>query len=200
MTTLNDAELAILRSGHQNLAFFFRAEFASGTVRMFAGAGDYPIEADAVETEGGIYTSAGIFAGGLPDIDHLINGQIQGLRLSLSGVDAEVVRNYMATRSEVIGAPAALGWAVLDNRFKPAGPVRWPARGGLFQPRVARQRTEEGRWSRVISVTLMVGPYGRRVPRHRFYSKADHRRDHPTDAFCDLTGSLTAESTRAWPD
>lgn len=200
MTDLNPAELAILQSGHQNLAFFFRAELASGTVRLFAGAGDFKLPPDPVETEGGVFESAGVFAGGLPDIDHLINGQIQGLRLSRSGVDAEVVRNYMATRSEVIGAPAALGWAVLDHRFKLAGPVRWPARGALFQPRVARQKTDEGRWSRIISVTLMVGPYGRRVPRHRFYSKADHRRDHPTDAFCDLTGSLTPQSTRAWPD
>lgn len=197
---MNDAELAILRSGHQNLAFFFRADLASGPVRMFAGAGDFDLPVDGVETEGGRYQSAGVFAGGLPDIDHLVNGQVQGLRLSLSGVDVEVVRGYVAERSEVIGAPAALGWGVLDHRYRLVGPVRWPARGALFQPRVARQRKDATTWTRIISVTLMVGPYGRRTPRHRFYSKADHRRDHPTDAFCDLTGSYNAESTRAWPD
>lgn len=197
---MTEGEMAVLRSGHQNLAFFFRADLASGPLRLFAGGGDFDLPADAVETEGGRYLSAGIFGGGLPDIDHLVNGQVQGLTLSLSGVDVDVVRGYIKDRAEVIGAPAALGWAVLDHRFRLVGPVRWPARGALFQPRVSRRRKDDGTWTRVISVTLMVGPYGRRTPRHRFYSKADHRRDHPTDAFCDLTGSYTAESTRPWPD
>lgn len=196
---MTDEEMAVLRSGHQNLAFFFRAELASGTIRLFAGAGDFPVGVDAVETEGGIYTGAGVFAEGAPEIDHLMNGEVQAIQLAVSGVDIETVQLYLLDRHEVVGAPAALGWAVLDERFRLAGPIRWPARGVLAQPRVSRRRTGEATFNRVISVTLMVGPSARRRAVHRYWSQADHRRAHPTDAFCDQTANLTGETTRNWP-
>lgn len=196
---MTELELEILRSGRQNLAFFFRAEFASQTLRLFAGAGDYPIAADSVETEDAIYLSAGGWAGGLPDIDHLINGQAQGLTLSLSGIDVATVRTFVRERGEVVGAPAAFGWGVLDERYRPAGPVRWPLRGVLSQPRVSRQKAGPAAWTRTLSATLISGAYARRRGVHAYYTKADQRRSHPTDAGCDRVGLYTNETTRPWP-
>lgn len=197
---MNDLELQILRSGHANLAFFLRADLPSGTLRLFAGAGDFRLPIDAVETTGGVYTSAGSWGGGLPDVDHLMNAEAQGLTLSLSGVDTATVRQYLLDRSEVVGAPAAMGWAVLDERYRPAGPMRWPTRGGLFEPRVSRQRAGEGTWTRVISTTLMSGPYARRRGLHTYLTGADQRRISPDDAFCDRTGLYPQQATRSWPD
>lgn len=197
--SMSDVELEILRAGRKNLAFFFRAEFASGPLRLFAGAGDYPVEVDGVETEGGTYVSAGRWGGDLPEIDHLINGQAQGLTLSLSGVDAATVRTFIRERSEVVGAPAAFGWGVLDDRFRAAGPIRWPLRGRLFQPRVRRARSGEAAETRVLAATLMVGAYARRRGVHAYYTKADQRRAHPTDAGCDRVGLYSIETTRPWP-
>jgi hypothetical protein len=192
-------ELELLRGGRKNLAFFFRAEFASGVVRLFAGAGDYPVEADAVETEGGVYVSAGLWGGDLPEVDHLINGQAQGLTLSLSGVDVATVRTFVGERAEVVGAPAAFGWGVLDEQYRPAGPIRWPLRGRLFQPRVRRARSGEAAETRVLAATLMVGAYARRRGLHAYFTKADQRRAHPTDAGCDRVGLYSVETTRPWP-
>ena len=196
---MNDVELEILRSGRANLAFFFRAEFASSTLRLFAGAGDFPVAADSVETEGGDYISAGGWAGGLPDVDHLMNGQAQGLTLSLSGIDVATVRTFVKERAEVVGAPAAFGWGVLDDRFRLAGVIRWPLRGSLSQPRVSRQRTGDESWTRTLSATLISGSYARRRGMHSYYSAADQRRRHPTDAGCDRVGLYTNETTRPWP-
>lgn len=197
---MTEAELEIARSERVNLAFFLRAETASGTVRLFAGAGDFAVAADAVETEGGVYLSAGVFSDGMPDIDTLMNGEVQAIQLGLSGVDTATVQRYLLDRTEVVGAPAALGWAFLDHRYRLAGPVRWPARGYLAAPKVTRRRNGAEGFNRVISVTLMVGPYARRRAVHRYFSQADHRRAHPTDPFCDQTVALTAEATRKWPN
>lgn len=196
---MNEAELTILRSTRANLAFFFRAEFASGPLRLFAGAGDFHVQADAVETDGGVYISAGSWGGGLPDVDHLMNGQAQGLTLSLSGVDIDTIRTFVLERSEVVGAPAAFGWGVLDERYRLAGPIRWPLRGVLSQPRVSRQRSGDESWTRTLSATLVSGAFARRRGVHAYYTPADHRRAHPTDAGCDRVGLYTTETTRPWP-
>lgn len=196
---MTDAELEILRSGRKNLAFFFRAEFASSTVRLFAGAGDFPVAADTVETEDSEYLSAGSWSGGLPDVDHLINGQAQGLTLSLSGIDVETVRTFVKERGEVVGATAAFGWAVLDDRYRLAGPVRWPLRGTLSQPRVTKQKAAEAVWTRSLAATLVSGAYARRRGVHAYLTMADQRRAHPTDAGCDFVGTYTNETTRPWP-
>lgn len=197
---VTDDELRILRSERQNLAFFFRAELPGGVIRLFAGAGDYPVQPDAVETEGGIYLSAGTLGGGLPDVDHLINAQAQGINLTLSGANIETVRAYLRERSTIIGAPAAFGWGVLDERYRPAGPIRWPVRGVLSQPRLARQKAGPGVWKRELTITLISGAYARRRGVHRYLVSTDQRREHPTDAFCDRSGIYSQQTTRPWPN
>lgn len=197
---MTDAEIEILRSGRKNLAFFFRAETPSGIIRLFAGAGDYPVPADAVETEGGVYQSAGQWAGDLPDVDHVFNGQAQGMVLTMAAVDLETARSYLADRSAVVGAPAAFGWAVLDDRHRAAGPIRWPLRGVLSQPRVYRRKAGEAGWTRCIAVTLLSGAYARRRGMHSYFTGPDQRRLSPTDAGCDRAGLYTVETTRIWPN
>lgn len=199
-TTLNERELEILRSGRRNLAYFFRAEFPSGTKRLYAGAGDYPVSPDPVETEGGIYESFGRWGGGMPDIDHLTNAQAQGSTLVLPGVDAAVVRTFVAERGEVVGSPAAFGWGILDERYRPVGPIRWTLRGVLSHPRVSKERVGPDRWRRDMSVTLISGAYVRRRGRQAYLSKGDHRRHHPSDAACDRSGVYSQQTYRPWPD
>lgn len=197
---MNDLELEICRSDRINLAFFFRAELASGVVRFTAGVNDVPLAADGIETEGGLYLAAGGFGEGLPDIDMAMNGQAHGLTLEMSGVDRETVQAYMLDRDEVVGAPAALGWGILDDGYRPAGPVRWPLRGQLFQPRYRRERVEGVGERRIISVTLIAGSYARRRGLQAYVTGPDQRRRSPTDAACDRTILYSQESTRQWPN
>jgi hypothetical protein len=198
--SLTPDETTALRSSRINLAFFLRAEIGGDVLRLAATAGSRALPADGVETTGGTYLGCGAFTAGLPDIDLAMNGQAQGLTLQLSGVDPETIQQYLLDRDAVIGAQAAFGWAVLDERYRPLGEVRWPMKGLLFQPRVRRQRTKEGRWTRTISVTLVAGSYARRRGLKAYATAADHRRAHPTDGFFDLIATLNRGSTRKWPN
>lgn len=195
-----DRELEILRSDQIDLAFFFRAHLPDGDVRLWAGAGDFPLTAaQAGEDGAGTYESAGRWAGPLPDIDFLLDGQAQGLVLSLAAVELEAARLYMQDRRKIVDAPAAFGWGVLDERFALAGPVRWPLRGLLSQPRIARRRRDDLVQERVLTVTLIAGAYARRRGDHAYFSAVDQRRRHPTDAGCDRVGLYTVETTRPLP-
>lgn len=194
------SELAVLQGDRANLAFFLRAEVGGAVIRLYAGVGDFPLAADGIETDGGLYLCAGRWAEGMPDVDHLMNGEVQAITLSLSGVDRDTAKGYITDRDQIIGAPAALGWCALDTRYRPAGPVRWPVRGILTQPGLSRRKATPTTWNRILSVVLTTGPVGRRRPPHTYYTGPDQRRRSATDAFCDRTGQLSFESTRKWPD
>lgn len=197
---MNDLELSLLRSDRINLAFFFRADMAGGAVKLWAGAGDFSLTVAEAGEGAGVYLSAGQWGGGLPDVDHLMNGQAQGLTLSLSAVNLETVKAYIADRRQIVDAPAAFGWAVLDHRHRLAGPVRWVLRGKLSQPRVSRRRRDDTVIERMLSVTLISGAYTRRRGEHSYFTAVDQRRRHPTDASCDRVGLYRSETTRLLPN
>lgn len=196
---MTEEEIALLRAGRINLAFFLRAALPSGTLRLYAGANDFPLDADAVETDGGLYEAAGRWGGALPEVDQLMDGQAQGLTLSLSAVDLTTARLFLQDRHEVVGAPAAFGWAVLDERYRLGGAVRWPLRGVLSQPRLQRQKAGPETTTRILSATLISGAWLRRRGEHAYFSKADQRRAYPTDGSCDRVGLYAGETTRPWP-
>jgi hypothetical protein len=197
---MNDREIQITRSNRQNLAFFFRAEMPEETVRLWSGAGDWALADIDVSGDGaGIYIGAGGWGGGLPDIDMLMDGQAQGLTLSLAATDLTMVKAFLADRRLIVGAPAAFGWGILDSRYKLAGPVRWPLRGQLSQPRIARTRKDDQTTQRLLSVTVISGAYARRRGDHAYYAAVDQKRRSPTDDGCNRTGLYRAETTRPLP-
>ncbi|WP_438853139.1 hypothetical protein [Brevundimonas nasdae] len=197
---MSENELWLLRQDRLNLAFFLRAEIGPDIIRLYAGAGDFPMAPNVLDPSGATYSCVGRWGEGMPDVDHLINGEAQALSLTLSGVDRETAKNYLLDRSLVVGAPASLGWCVLDDRYRPAGPVRWPVRGHLSQPQIIRQRKSATVMQRSVSVVLLAGAASRRRPKFSLLVGADQRRRSPTDAACDGVGQLTPESTRKWPN
>lgn len=98
-------------------------------IRLFVGFGDFPVPAGGLESNGGVYTCIGRWGGDIPDIDWLMNGQAQAIDLQLSGLDLEEARSFLYERDLVIGAPAGMGWAVLDERFRLVAPIHWSRRG-----------------------------------------------------------------------
>lgn len=199
---MSEEEIRLLRGAQPNIACFFRAEIGGEVIRLYAGFGDFPVPAGGLETEGGVYTCVGRWGGDLPDFDWLRNGQVQALDVQLSGVDVETARSYLYERSTVIGAPAGFGWAVLDERFRLAGPIHWTRRGYLAKPTLTRQRTEPNVWTRTLGVTLMAGAVKRRRPTHTYLTGPDQRRREGSedDAFCDRAALLQVRSTRQWPN
>lgn len=195
-----ERELEILRSDQIDLAFFFRAALPDGAVRLWAGAGDFALTvAQAGEAGAGHYIGAGRWGGPLPELDFSVDGQMQGQTFTWSAVDLEATRAYLKDRSKIVDAPAAFGWAVLDERHRLAGRVRWPLVGVLSQPKLARTRVDGLTRQRSLSVTLVAGAYARRRGEHSYYTGVDQRRRHPTDAGCDRTGLYTVETTRPLP-
>lgn len=198
---MNDLEKAIGRGDRINLALFLYAELASGPLRLTAGVNDVPMAANAVDTDGGVYTCMGGFGPGLPDVDMAINGQAQGVTFELPGADAETVRLYVRDRDEVVGARAAFGWQILDEAYHPAGPVRWPLVGQLFRPGVRRNRKAAGAsHERILSVTLVAGSYARRRGLQAYLSGPEQRRLYPDDSACDRVQIYSRDSSRLWPN
>lgn len=196
---MTDEEIRLLRGDQPNLAMFFRAELRTETIRLFAGFGDFPVPAGGLEADDAVYTCVGRWGGALPDFDWLQNGQVQRIDLRLAA-DLETALIYLRERNTVIGARAAFGYGVLDERFKLAGPVHWRRRGVLAEPKLSRQRTQPSVWERALGVTLMAGPVARRRPEHTYYTGPDQRRRSPDDAFCDRTALYAVQSTRPWPN
>lgn len=197
---MTDEELRLLRGPQPNLAVFFRAEVGGEVIRLYAGFGDFAVPSGGLETEGGVYTCVGRWGGDLPEFDWLMNGQVQAIDLQLSGLDKETATAYLTERELIRGAPAGMGWGVLDERFKLAGTVHWVRRGVLAKPVLSRQRTERDVWTGAMGVTLLAGPIRRRKPVHTYLTGPDQRRRSPDDASCDRTAALNVRSTRPWPN
>lgn len=191
-------EIAIARSQFPNLAFFLWIDQPSGPVRIFAGAGDWPLEAsNTVDNQGEVYTSVGRWGAGLLDVDMVMNGAAQGVILQREAVDQADISPFLNSRHNIIGARAAFGWALLDERFRLAGPVRWPVRGRLYKPQLSRT-TSDGVTTRIMAATLMSNGYLRRRAAMAWQTD-ESQRLRGGDQFYARIKLLSSETTRVWP-
>lgn len=195
---MSPEEITLARSQHPNLAFFTWIDQPAGPVRLFAGAGDWALDAaNTVDSQGEVYVSAGVWNSGLFDIDMVMNGGAQGVAMQREATSQAEITALLSDRANIIGARAALGWGILDERFRLAGPVRWPIRGQLFKPQLARS-TQGGVTTRMIGVTLMTSGYLRRRAAMAWQTD-ESQRERDGDMFYARIQTLSASTTRVWP-
>lgn len=186
-------------SQRPNAGVFLRIAALSQTLRMWAGAGPFPVPSDVVEPGGAEYAGVGKIGGELWEFEQLINGQLQVIELSLSGADAAMIAYVRSSREEIRNAPCHIGLMPLDADYQPDDAMMW-FRGVCAAPRVSRQAAAAGTWIRTISISVSMGSSARRRPRHTYLNGPDQRRRSPTDAGADRVGLYDIGATRVWPN
>lgn len=165
--------------------------------RMWGGVGDFPINADLIDTQGGIYSGFGEMLD-VPALQQLINGLAERIEFTLSGVRAETLALIGSEAEAVRDAPAHLWMVPLGQDLQPLGAPIWVWEGKADVLRA--KRVGQGA-SASRSVTVSVGSIftGRRRPKFRNFTGPDQRRRSADDAHCDRAGLYNAGTTRKWP-
>lgn len=167
-------------------------------VRAWFGNGDLEHEADAVETEGGLYKGVGLLPE-MPPLQQMVNGAASRVDLTASGVDARIVALADADASEVRSKRVDFGIKFFDTDWAPLGQTIWLAQYEADVIRTDMVSTAD--FNRARSVTLSIGSImtGRRRPKLAFWTRAWQRLREATDAFCDRVSLYTAEAEIKWP-
>ncbi len=165
--------------------------------RMWGGVGSFAIDADLIDTQGGVYSGVGELID-LPVLQQLINGLAERIEFTLSGVRAETLALIGSEAESVRDAPAHVWMRPLGGDLQPLGPPIWVWEGKADVLRVKRS----GQLAAATrSVTVSVGSIftGRRRPGFRNFTGPDQRRRSADDAHCDRAGLYNAGTTRKWP-
>lgn len=175
------------------ISYVFRME-CDPPLYIWSGVGPLDTPPDAFDPDGASWTGAGELLS-VPDLRQFINGGAGRYDFSLSGVSMETVRLSTEDRESVDGALTMLGKVEFGNDWQLLGPIKWQwtGIGGVIFTDSAP--SENGR-TRTISLSVASEDTRRADPQYSFYTASDQRRKSPTDAFCDLVSSLTAQMAR----
>lgn len=178
-------------------SIFFLLEAASGPVRAWLGVGDYDLEADDVDTEGGTYKGIGL-VGDVPALRQLVGGLAERVEFTLNGADETTFNLADADAEEVRNAPVHVGVIFFDEDWQAAAPIAWLWDGVADTPSVDRDGSG-GRITRRVSLSVGSGFTDRTRPQLSFYTDADQKRRSPTDTFCARVARYSIDSTIKWP-
>lgn len=194
----NDAELAALQSGVQNIGVFFRLD-TDPVVRLWLGVFDIEPGVNVYDAEGARYAGFGELRD-VPAFKQLLNGAAERVEFVLSGVSGEVLQKALDDADEVKGKRVATGFALLDASFALLGPVHWTAR--YIADFLAReQQSAETASSIVRTVRLSCGTRftGRRRPAYSYFSDQDQQARFSGDLFCNLAATYAHGFQKSWP-
>ncbi|RZJ06102.1 MAG: hypothetical protein EON89_00860 [Brevundimonas sp.] len=179
--------------GAPRYSVFVRIECKTEVVRAWMGFGDYPVAADPVDTDGGIYQGVGKI-GAVPALRQLVGSVAERITFALDGVDAQTLSLADDRPDEVRDAPVNVGLAFFDEDWQQAGPIAWLWDGVADSPSIDRE-------GQVRSASLSVGSAltDRTRPRFTFYTDADQQRRSPGDRFCERVAGYSVESTVKFP-
>lgn len=184
-------------SGAPRYSIFFLLETTDGPVRAWLGFGDYPLEADDVDTEGGTYKGIGL-VGEVPALRQLVGGLAERVEFTLNGADDITLALADEDADTVRNAPVHVGVIFFDEDWQAVDPIAWLWDGTADTPAVDR----DGSGSQVVRrVSLSVGSafVDRSRPSLSFYTPTDQKRRSATDTFCDRVPLYSAEQTIIWP-
>lgn len=192
------AAQAQLAGGTVRPAFFLLLK-SEPTIRVWSGIGDFALEADNIETEGGEYLGFGELQN-LPQLKQLINGQADRVDFTLAGaaVNRDVVRLASEEADSIRNKTLHLGMLVLGADLQPVSPVAWLWHGEADTLTLTR---DDSQGQPVRSMTLSAGSMfaRRRRPGISFWTDHDQRQRSSDDAFCDRVAIYSAGTTKTWP-
>lgn len=162
---------------------------------LWAGYYPLPLPADAVIPAGGETALGGGQLVSVPDFQMLIGGTAQRLDFSVSGVSAETLRLALEDAPSVRGARVDIGTIHFNEDWSIAS-VEWEIAFEARSLKISRPQEQNGQVSRTISLTIVQGDSRRNRVLNRYFTDADQRRLHPTDAIFSNVGGITAGTSR----
>lgn len=188
--------------GTVRLGVFVFVDIAPEPLRLWFGVGDFELDADAIDTVGGVYSGLGEL-NDLPALSQLINGVFERIELSMSGVSAQALALADEDAESVVGAGTHFAILGLDGDWQPTSAAKWLWEGGADTPRFSwdTSASPEGEVTHTRTIALSVGTAmtGRKRPPWRNFTGVEQRRISADDAFCDRVGLYSRGSTRKWP-
>lgn len=161
---------------------------------LHGGFGNLLVPADSVLPSPMVALGGGELLS-IPDWQTLINGSTERLDLSLSGVSEEIVRLAIEDAPSVAGADVHVGTIRYNGDWSIAS-ILWE---NMFEARsltVSRPQAQGGQVTRSITLTIVQGDSTRSRAPNAYFTDADQRRKHPTDAIFSNVGGITAGTSR----
>lgn len=202
MSGLNDAELAELAKPAMRMAFFFRMALADGTViRLWLGFGRFrTLTDDALDFAGETYKSAGELVD-FPAFQQLSGFATQSFNFTLSGVTPEIVDIAVTSADDVVNAQINTGFAVLDDNYKPLGPLRFPTLSFAEVVTIATDSQSDPKQELKTTVVLEAADMlaTRARGQNSLWSDRDQQNRHPGDTLFDFAPKYTQSYVLPFP-
>ena len=200
MLNFNDAELAEMKSGGQNIAAFWRLDVEPDPVLLWLGFGNIVVDHNVFDPDGAEYQGFGDI-GNLPAFNQMMNGAAQRVDFTLSGVSGEIGQIALNHDGDKIkGKRVAAGFGIFGPDWNLLGIPHWLAtfRADVLkvdQPPVTDDSTP------MCTVALSCGSLltSRRRPQFSYFSSRDQKSRFPGDLACDLVGKYSTGFQKKWP-
>lgn len=183
-----------LQQGRElRMATLVRLDFASTTSRIWDSVG--PLRAtDPVEGSDQVWDGIGRLAQ-ISDIDRALVSTAGAPKLTLSGVDPQLVGKAMAAGTEVKGRPCRIFEQYFDVETAARVDVPLVVYAGLMD-RI--QIAVDGPTTATVTLSLVTLLYNRRRPAYGYLSAVSQRALSPGDAGADEISALVQRDP-AWP-
>lgn len=197
---LNDAELAVLKSGMQRIGIFFRLD-TDPVVRLWLGFGKIEPGVNTLDLTGATYHGFGEITN-IPEVNQMINGAANRVEFTLSGVDGDVLAIASGDDAEdVKGKEVAVGLAIMGSSWELLGAIKWFGNYTADYLAVEQAPTDNPDDPIVRTIKLSCGSLmtGRRRPSISYFSNQDQQARYPGDLFCSLVTQYAHGFNKAWP-
>lgn len=161
---------------------------------LHGGFGPVLIPADAVIPAPTIALGGGELVA-VPDWQVLVNGTTERIDLTLSGVSEEIARLVLEDAPSVRGAAVDVGIISFAQDWSIAS-ISWENRFEARSLTISRPQEQNGSVSRSITLSIVHGDSARARSPNSYFTDADQRRKHPTDAIFSNVGGMMAGTSR----
>jgi hypothetical protein len=203
MSWLPEDLVSALRSSSRIGIFFHLA--TDPDLRLWSGSGNSPaMTMFGTDLEAGRWLGAGRLLS-LPDLDVLINGQTEEMRVGLSGVDDAHIAQITAGAPAVAGKAARFGVATFDERWQPTSAIVpiWRGAASHWTPESKPITSLDKNPQSTITLTLVAGDVGRsRMKGATFTPSWQAQRSAaglPPDRFFDRVVRYVQNYLPGWP-
>lgn len=197
---LNNAELAVLKSGMQRIGVFFRLD-TDPVVRLWLGIGKIEPGVNTLDLTGATYRGFGELPS-VPEFNQMINGAANRVEFVLSGVSGDVLAIASGDDAEdVKGKDVAVGVAIMGSNWELLGAIKWFGNYTADYLAVEQPASDNPEDPIVRTVKLSCGSLmtGRRRASFSYLSNQDQQARYTGDLFCSLVPLYAHGFNKAWP-
>lgn len=185
--------------GDYKAALFFRVGFEN-PLRLAFGFSDIPLGIESIDPNGVVYKAAGQLQD-LPEIEVLFNGMAEEVSFTISGLSPEHGNLIIESAPPVVGAPAHLGFAPLDERYQPLSQIvsKWTGIADYLIDDYSPGEDIRSPPVRSITLVCMSGESARTKQSLKTYTDAAQRTISSDDKFCERVAKYVQRYMPDWP-